>query len=120
MGTECCMSGCAHCVYDIYLADVEEYHEQLGDARTALLAKGEISDEEWPRELGQKPRAGAGQEKGEDPKDMAARALQDSYAKLDPSMRCDLLFSLKVQRYHSGSDLLSGNDAERSWRWRRG
>ena len=119
MGTECCMSGCAHCVYDIYLADVEEYHEQLGDARTALLAKGEISDEEWPRELGQKPRAGAGHGKGEDPKEMAARALRDSYAQLDPSMRCDFCFPAKCNDI-TAVLTYSCNGAGPSWRWRRG
>ena len=79
------MSGCAHCVYDIYLEDLELYHDQLAAAR-AKLAPLAVADNEWPPELGSRDV-----QKGGDPKEMAERALQESYRLMEPSMRSVLV-----------------------------
>ncbi|CAO3614162.1 unnamed protein product [Cunninghamella blakesleeana] len=36
----CCMSGCVHCVYDIYQEDMELYKEQLDNIRNRFKAAG--------------------------------------------------------------------------------
>ncbi|KAK4703288.1 hypothetical protein P7C70_g2927, partial [Phenoliferia sp. Uapishka_3] len=90
---ECCMSGCAHCVYDIYLSDLEVYHDQLLDARQALLSKGLINGDDWPPELGERAAAaevGGAEGGGEGAaKRQAEKALEGVYKTLDPSMRYD-------------------------------
>lgn len=66
---ECCMSGCATCVYDLYLDDLEHFHAQVRDAKRQILealraesAKGAsggggtVDLSGWPeRELGPPP-----------------------------------------------------------------
>ncbi|GAA6064219.1 hypothetical protein JCM10212_003828 [Sporobolomyces blumeae] len=34
---ECCMSGCAHCVYDLYLEDLEHFHDLATRAKREVL-----------------------------------------------------------------------------------
>jgi len=36
----CCMSGCVHCVWDVYREDVELWASQADEARRALAAQG--------------------------------------------------------------------------------
>ncbi|GAA6026571.1 hypothetical protein JCM8202_006268 [Rhodotorula sphaerocarpa] len=68
---ECCMSGCATCVYDLYLDDLEHFHAEARNARSEVLsrlrrdkasregqkeAEGTDSLAEWPEEeLGPRP-----------------------------------------------------------------
>ncbi|KAF8590736.1 hypothetical protein K439DRAFT_1160535 [Ramaria rubella] len=47
---ECCMSGCAICVYDMYLTSLEAYRESIYMMRSALRAQG-VPNSEWPREI---------------------------------------------------------------------
>lgn len=47
---ECCMSGCVHCVYNIYADDLETYTAALSDARKALTKAG-MKEAEWPEEV---------------------------------------------------------------------
>ncbi|CCM01187.1 uncharacterized protein FIBRA_03235 [Fibroporia radiculosa] len=47
---ECCMSGCAICVYDLYTAAREDYTHAVDALRVALDAKG-VSEEEWPADI---------------------------------------------------------------------
>ncbi|KII84561.1 hypothetical protein PLICRDRAFT_117598 [Plicaturopsis crispa FD-325 SS-3] len=44
---ECCMSGCAICVHDLYQEALEEYNESIAALRTTLSAR-HIPDSEWP------------------------------------------------------------------------
>lgn len=77
------MSGCAHCVYDLYMEDIELHHEQVANARAALRAKGvHIDPEDWPKELGQMYSEGV------NPKEAAEKEVEASIALLDPSTRC--------------------------------
>ena len=72
---ECCMSGCVHCVYNIYTDELETYTEALSSAHQALLSAG-VSKSEWPaavRKLDKKgekqmqKEARGGMEEGMDP-----------------------------------------------------
>jgi hypothetical protein len=44
---ECCMSGCAICVYDLYEESLEAYKESIVALRLSLSALS-IPDSEWP------------------------------------------------------------------------
>jgi hypothetical protein len=44
---ECCMSGCAICVYDLYEESLEAYRESIVALRLSLSALS-IPDSEWP------------------------------------------------------------------------
>ncbi|PPQ94400.1 hypothetical protein CVT25_002488 [Psilocybe cyanescens] len=44
---ECCMSGCAVCVYDLYEESLEAYQEALAQLRANLSGKN-IPEYEWP------------------------------------------------------------------------
>ncbi|KZT70430.1 hypothetical protein DAEQUDRAFT_764605 [Daedalea quercina L-15889] len=55
---ECCMSGCAICVYDLYAAALEDYKHALEALRSALEARG-VPEREWPVEVRTKEAPGA-------------------------------------------------------------
>lgn len=80
---ECCQSGCARCTYDVYLEDLELYHEDLADAKAKIMVLGEVRREDWPEELGEMGGGG----KGEDPKVVAEREAEKMRAGLDPAVR---------------------------------
>uniref|UniRef100_A0A8H7XP94 Oxidoreductase-like domain-containing protein n=1 Tax=Psilocybe cubensis TaxID=181762 RepID=A0A8H7XP94_PSICU len=44
---ECCMSGCAVCVYDLYEESLEAYHGAIAQLRDNLTAKN-IPESDWP------------------------------------------------------------------------
>ncbi|TFY53131.1 hypothetical protein EVJ58_g9622 [Rhodofomes roseus] len=50
---ECCMSGCAVCVYDLYAAALEDYKHALDALHSALQARG-VPEREWPVEVARK------------------------------------------------------------------
>lgn len=53
------MSGCAHCIYDIFLEELESYHSELADSKSRIFARYEQLDpserqevtETWPKDL---------------------------------------------------------------------
>ncbi|KDQ32115.1 hypothetical protein PLEOSDRAFT_154320 [Pleurotus ostreatus PC15] len=47
---ECCMSGCAVCVYDLYEDSLSAYKESLATLRSSLEERG-IPETEWPSPL---------------------------------------------------------------------
>ena len=47
---ECCMSGCAICVYDLYQESLEAYKESLAALRSSLSALS-IAESEWPERI---------------------------------------------------------------------
>ncbi|KAG2063751.1 hypothetical protein BDR04DRAFT_1111144 [Suillus decipiens] len=53
---ECCMSGCAICVYDIYEESLEAYKESIVALRSSLSALS-IPDSEWPDRVRTNPPA---------------------------------------------------------------
>lgn len=85
---ECCMSGCAVCVYDLYLSSLDDYKHDLASAR-AQLRERSVPLSEWPEEARQaeeKERARE-QEATEDPLDSLD---------LDPSMKAFLILEKKL------------------------
>lgn len=124
--TECCMSGCATCVYDLYLDDLEHFHAQARQARTEILdqlrrRRQHRQEEattvlaEWPRaELGPPPTeaelwstAGAdrvvpfGQAEGggEDPAAVAEREAAAARREIsDPTLRAFLEMEARLKK----------------------
>ncbi|KAJ8517401.1 hypothetical protein ONZ45_g5408 [Pleurotus djamor] len=47
---ECCMSGCAVCVHDLYEESLEAYKESISALRTSLT-KLDIPEDEWPQNI---------------------------------------------------------------------
>lgn len=47
---DCCMSGCAICVYDLYEESLEAYKESLAALRSSLSALS-IPESEWPERI---------------------------------------------------------------------
>lgn len=46
-GAECCMSGCAICVYDLYEDSLQSYEDSISTVRSNLQAIG-VPEGEWP------------------------------------------------------------------------
>lgn len=95
---DCCQSGCAVCVYDLYLEDSQFYHSQLSDARDQLTkmfqsnpSKFEYKD--WPDELGsfQDFMRDMKQESSMNPEEVSRKKAQAELDKvkesLDPATR---------------------------------
>lgn len=47
---ECCMSGCAVCVHDLYQESLDEYNTSVGTVRASLSAM-KVPVEEWPETI---------------------------------------------------------------------
>ncbi|BGO95172.1 hypothetical protein NBRC10512_004161 [Rhodotorula toruloides] len=103
---ECCMSGCAVCVYDLYLSDLEHFQLSLASARKAIMARldalppheKEQKMKEWPDELGDKPGEGVvGKEGGVDAKKEAEKELERERKTLDPTVRAFLEMEARVK-----------------------
>jgi len=47
---ECCMSGCAVCVYDLYESVLEDYRDALSSAHYELVSKG-VPRNLWPEDI---------------------------------------------------------------------
>jgi hypothetical protein len=45
--TECCMSGCAFCVYDLYQESLDAYKTAVASVRASLTSMG-VPMEQWP------------------------------------------------------------------------
>lgn len=54
---ECCMSGCAICVYDLYDEAVKDYNTQVSTIRRSLEAL-QVPKEQWPSSLRTKRGSG--------------------------------------------------------------
>jgi hypothetical protein len=47
---ECCMSGCAVCVHDLYQESLDDYHASVAAVR-ASLADMKVPEDEWPETI---------------------------------------------------------------------
>lgn len=75
---ECCMSGCAVCVYDIYEAAREDYMRAVDTLRAALDERG-IPEREWPegiRRRKAKNAAAQAEPKQESPREAITNAFE--------------------------------------------
>lgn len=95
---ECCQSGCALCVYDIYLEDMQTFHENIANVKQEILLraskdKHQFTLEEWPEdELGplEDAMAMAQGDITSDPLDVklqAEKELERTRSQLDPALR---------------------------------
>ncbi|KAI0037235.1 oxidoreductase-like protein, partial [Vararia minispora EC-137] len=60
---ECCMSGCAVCIYDLYEESMESYRRALDRVRSSLVGMN-IPSSTWPTEI-RLPGFGTASEKGQ-------------------------------------------------------
>jgi valyl-tRNA synthetase len=70
------------------MEDVQHFHEEVSEARKAVLHKIEsqglvVKEEDWPTELGEMEKPGG----GVDPKVLAERELERTRKSLDPGLR---------------------------------
>ena len=61
--TECCMSGCAICVQDIYQESLDAYNESISSLRASLFAL-RVPEAEWPTDIQTNAANGEGERKG--------------------------------------------------------
>jgi hypothetical protein len=80
--SECCMSGCVHCVYTIYADELEEYNEALGAAKDALVKAG-IPTSQWPDEVRAKDGSTS---------DQVEKQVEKVMESVDPSMAAFLAY----------------------------
>lgn len=107
---ECCMSGCAHCAYDIYAEDLEDFHSRLSSVRTQLAQLSPaVTRDEWRTDLlGDYPSAspsdgsvstGAGSAESEhELRERAQREVDRVIGDLDPTMRAFLEMERKLKK----------------------
>lgn len=90
-GAECCMSGCVHCVYNIYADDLEAYTEALESAHTALKASGKPTAE-WPEAVRKLDNTSGGKE------GMVEQEKEKVGQGLDPVMSAFLAMENKLKK----------------------
>ncbi|GAA5993602.1 hypothetical protein JCM10908_000136 [Rhodotorula pacifica] len=119
---ECCMSGCATCVYDLYLDDLEHFHSQAREARSKILdlLRAEASSASfappdlsaWPaHELGSPPTSselraappssdtGPKHKVAEDPAEAAEREAAEARNQIsDPTLRAFLEMEARMKK----------------------
>ncbi|PWN52381.1 ABC1-domain-containing protein [Violaceomyces palustris] len=105
---ECCMSGCAHCAYDIYAEDLESYHEALSSVRRRLLeVEPRLSEEEWKEELLGKRPSGGDEDGGTDSKLRADREVDEVIGNLDPTMKAFLEMERRMKKQQQQQQVAS-------------
>ncbi|KAL1695337.1 oxidoreductase-like protein, partial [Schizophyllum commune] len=70
---ECCMSGCAVCVYDLYEEALQAYKDSLTSIRAGLVQMG-VPESQWPERLREKASKAA---KVERPVDISRNAFEE-------------------------------------------
>ncbi|GAC98559.1 potential mitochondrial chaperonin [Pseudozyma hubeiensis SY62] len=97
---ECCMSGCAHCAYDIYAEDLEDFHSRLSSVRTQLTQLSPpVTRQEWRQDLlGDYPSSDGSAGSKEDMKERAQREVDRVISDLDPTMKAFLEMERKLKK----------------------
>lgn len=102
---ECCMSGCAHCAYDIYAEDLEDLHSRLSSVRTQLVRLSPpVTRDEWRTDLlGDYPSEGENAKEGaagsdEEMRQRAQREVDRVISDLDPTMKAFLEMERKLKK----------------------
>ncbi|KAI0944949.1 hypothetical protein AcV7_001612 [Taiwanofungus camphoratus] len=74
---ECCMSGCAICVYDLYSAALDDYNRAISALQTALTAR-HIPEVNWPADIRSASQSPSQQnEKKESPRNVSMNAFEE-------------------------------------------
>ncbi|PWN33307.1 ABC1-domain-containing protein, partial [Meira miltonrushii] len=105
---DCCMSGCARCVYDLYAEDLQDYQQDLSAARTKLMALAPpIANQDWDEDLfGPKPKSQDSDGEHHDTRSVEDKAQDEVDAiigRLDPTMKAFLQLERSLKRKGKGS-----------------
>ncbi|CAO1632189.1 unnamed protein product [Sympodiomycopsis kandeliae] len=94
---DCCMSGCARCVYDLYKEDLEDYQEVLTVVRNKLLNELGVKEEEWDADLLGKYPSSNSKDTGSTTRS-ADEEVDAVIAGLDPTMKAFLEMERKLKK----------------------
>lgn len=72
---ECCMSGCAICVHDLYQESLNDYNDSISALKASLLALN-VPRSEWPEEIG-----------GEEAKEVQKSTSLSAFEKLEMALK---------------------------------
>jgi aarF domain-containing kinase len=102
--TDCCMSGCVHCVYDIHFDALLDYQEDLTESRNKLLSlQPPTSDADWDVSLlGERPDGDTKLE-GSAAVREAQSEVDAAIEKLDPSMKAFLQLERSIKKNNNSS-----------------
>ncbi|EAU81387.2 hypothetical protein CC1G_05217 [Coprinopsis cinerea okayama7 len=81
---ECCMSGCAICVYDLYDESLEAYEESIDKIRARLTDMG-VAMEEWPASI--RPGASSSSSQASDSPQAARGAVYSAFEELERNLK---------------------------------
>ncbi|KAN0065503.1 hypothetical protein ACQY0O_001340 [Thecaphora frezii] len=96
---ECCMSGCAHCAYDIYAEDLEDFHSKLQAVRQRLLAlEPPVTASEWHEDLLGAFPSDQSEASGEDARARAEKEVNRAIGDLDPTMKAFLEMERRLKK----------------------
>lgn len=104
---DCCMSGCAHCVYDIYAEDFVSYKQSLKQSKEKLLSLvPAIDPSDWDVcLLGQMTSSadvdrdeGDGKDEARRERDTAEKEIKELEEGLDPVMKGFLAMERKMKK----------------------
>ncbi|WFD29580.1 hypothetical protein MSPP1_000589 [Malassezia sp. CBS 17886] len=86
---DCCMSGCARCVYDLYTEELQDYKAEMADVHEKLKnAYPPLTAEEWDEgALGQRPSAAGA----------SAVASVEADDDVDPSLKAFMALEKKIK-----------------------
>ncbi|KAG8698571.1 hypothetical protein FRC11_014336 [Ceratobasidium sp. 423] len=85
---ECCMSGCAVCVYDLYLSALDDYKKEARAVRSQLRERS-VPVDKWPEDLQEQERKDASADKKDE--EVGLEGLD-----MDPSMKAFLMLEKKL------------------------
>ncbi len=89
---DCCMSGCAVCVYDLYEEAQDEYKKALEHLRRSLAAL-HVPEDQWPEDIQTTSKSGDSK----------------SQRKLNPTLSAFEELEARLKQKHSG-DVASGSN----------
>lgn len=96
------MSGCVHCVYNIYAEELEEYTEAIASAHRALIAAG-TPKTDWPAPVRQLDSKSAGDTGNRGREQSGKEAMQDEAKEqvtqgMDPVLSAFLAMEGKLKK----------------------
>lgn len=105
---DCCMSGCAHCVYDIYAEDLMSHKQSLKESRDKLMALvPPIDPADWDVSLlGEMPSSSSssdseaddGVDEAKKQREIAEKEIMELEKGLDPTMKAFLAMERKMKK----------------------